>query len=57
MIAGIEGGKNASFALHAGLGFREAGRLSEVGAKFGRWRDLVFMEMRLDDRPFPCDPI
>lgn len=57
MIAGIEGGNSASIALHAGLGFREAGRLSEVGAKFGRWLDLVFMEMRLDDRPFPGDPL
>ena len=57
MIAGIEGGNNASIALHAGLGFREAGRLPEVGAKLGCWLDLVFMEMRLDDRPFPGDPI
>lgn len=57
MIAGIEGGNLASIALHAGLGFREAGRLPEVGAKFGRWLDLVFMEMRLDARLAPGDPI
>lgn len=56
MIAGIEGGNHASLALHTRLGFREAGRLSEVGAKFGRWLDLAFMELRLDERPFPGDP-
>lgn len=53
MVAGIEGGNHASIALHRSLGFREAGRLHEVGAKFGRWLDLVFMEIRLDDRRSP----
>jgi len=44
MIAGIEAGNAASIALHAALGFTEVGRLPQVGRKFDRWLDLVFME-------------
>ena len=44
MVAGIEGGNAASIALHERLGFQPAGRLEEVGTKFGRWLDLVFMQ-------------
>jgi phosphinothricin acetyltransferase len=44
MIAGIEAGNDGSIALHAGLGFVEVGRLPQVGRKFERWLDLVFME-------------
>jgi phosphinothricin acetyltransferase len=49
MIAGIEAGNAASIALHAGLGFVEVGRLPEVGRKFDRWLDLVFLEKILTD--------
>ena len=47
MIAGIEAENRNSIRLHASLGFREAGRLPEVGVKFGRWLDLVFMHLML----------
>ena len=47
MVAGIEAENRASIRLHASLGFREAGRLPEVGTKFGRWLDLVFMHLPL----------
>lgn len=49
MIAGIEAGNEASIALHAALGFAEVGRLPQVGRKFDRWLDLVFMEKILGD--------
>ena len=49
MIAGIEAGNEASIALHADLGFVEVGRLPEVGRKFDRWLDLVFLEKILAD--------
>lgn len=49
MIGGIEAGNIASLRLHAALGFREVGRLPEVGRKFDRWLDLVLMQRLLDD--------
>ncbi|MFD1952230.1 GNAT family N-acetyltransferase [Sphingomonas arantia] len=53
MIGGIEARNTASIALHAGLGFVEVGRLPQVGAKFGQWLDLIFMQRMLDDRVIP----
>ena len=47
MIAGIAGDNLASLKLHAKRGFTETGRMPEVGFKFGRWLDLVFMQKRL----------
>jgi phosphinothricin acetyltransferase len=47
MIAVIGGGEPASIALHASLGFREAGRLNGVGYKFGRRLDIVMMQRGL----------
>jgi len=44
MIAGIEAQNTASIRLHEHFGFKEVGRLPEVGKKFGRWLDLVFMQ-------------
>ena len=47
MIAGIDSDNTASMCLHATLGFKEAGRFSEVGFKFDRWLNLVFMQLML----------
>ena len=47
MIGGIEAGNAASLALHERAGFVEVGRLPEVGRKFERWLDLVFMQKML----------
>ncbi|HMN73741.1 MAG TPA: N-acetyltransferase family protein [Rhodoblastus sp.] len=49
MIAGIEAENASSIRLHASLGFVEAGRLPQVGTKFGRWLDLLFMQLTLAD--------
>lgn len=48
LIGGIEAGNTASIRLHEALGYAQAGRLNEVGRKFGRWLDLVFMQKILD---------
>lgn len=53
MVAGIESGNTGSIRLHEGLGFRPAGVLHQVGMKFGRWLDLTFLELILDDAPTP----
>lgn len=47
MIAVIGGGEPASVALHAALGFEHAGRMRNVGRKFGRTLDTVYMQRDL----------
>jgi phosphinothricin acetyltransferase len=47
MIAGIDADNAISIRLHRNLGFRQAGHFHEVGFKFGRWLDLVFLELPL----------
>ena len=47
MIAGIEAENVPSIRLHESLGFRMAGRFTEVGRKFDRWLDLACMELVL----------
>ena len=47
MIAGIEAENIPSIRLHESLGFRMAGRFTEVGRKFDRWLDLACMELVL----------
>jgi len=47
MIAGIDADNAASIHLHQSLGFINAGHFHEVGFKFGRWLDLVFLQCRL----------
>lgn len=47
MLGGIAADNEASLRLHRKLGFVETARLPEVGLKFGRWLDLVFMQKAL----------
>ncbi|MED7929084.1 GNAT family N-acetyltransferase [Nonomuraea sp. LP-02] len=48
MIAVIaDAGDDRSIALHRRHGFTEAGRLTEVGFKLGRWVDTTLMERPL----------
>lgn len=48
LVACITGDNNASIHLHERLGFRLVSRFSEVGRKFGRWLDVVDMQLILD---------
>ncbi|MBS1166415.1 MAG: GCN5-related N-acetyltransferase [Proteobacteria bacterium] len=57
MVAGIEAGNTTSIRLHRKLGFAEVGRLPEVGMKFGKWLDLAFLQLVLDDRATPDAPL
>jgi L-amino acid N-acyltransferase YncA len=54
MIAGIDADNAVSIALHRSLGFDSVGHFHEVGFKFGRWLDLVFMECILSPT---CDSV
>jgi len=53
MVAGIEAQNSASIHLHETLGFVTTGQMPQVGTKFGRWLDLTFMQLQLDDRTDP----
>lgn len=47
MVAGIEAGNEVSIRLHARHGFVETARMPELGFKFGRYLDLVFLQKTL----------
>lgn len=53
MVAGIEAGNVGSIRLHERLGFVLEGTMPQVGEKFGRWLDLSFLLLRLDDAAVP----
>jgi len=56
MVAAIEAGNAGSIRLHEKLGFERVGHLKEVGAKFGGWLDLAFLQLTLDARKTPDRP-
>jgi len=47
LVAGVSAENVSAIAFHRAIGFAEAGRLPEVGRKFGRWMDLVFLQKRV----------
>lgn len=47
IIAGIDAEQAASVALHAKFQFEKVGHLKQVGFKFGRWLDVIYMELLL----------
>jgi L-amino acid N-acyltransferase YncA len=44
MVAAVDGENVGSVRFHEGLGFEVVARFRQVGRKFGRWLDLVFLE-------------
>lgn len=53
MVAAVASENTGSIVLHERLGFVETGRMPQVGVKFGRWLDLTFLQLTLDDAPAP----
>jgi L-amino acid N-acyltransferase len=47
VLAVIDGSNLASVRLHARFGFQTVGHFKEVGYKFGRWLDVIYMELLL----------
>ncbi|HTN38307.1 MAG TPA: GNAT family N-acetyltransferase [Arachidicoccus sp.] len=45
MVAGIDGDNKESIRFHEKFGFVQVGYMKEVGYKFDRWLDLVFMQL------------
>lgn len=48
MIAGVDAANEASIRFHERLGFEKSGHLREVGHKFERWLDLVFLQRLIE---------
>lgn len=51
LVAVVGGENEASLAFHASLGFRIAGRLDEVGLKFGHWLPITYLILALSEAP------
>ena len=47
ILAGVDGEQTASVALHTKFHFEKVGHLKQVGFKFGRWLDVIYMELSL----------
>jgi L-amino acid N-acyltransferase len=48
MVAGVDAANTGSIRFHERLGFVQAGVLREVGWKFDRWLDLVFLQRSIN---------
>jgi len=51
IIAGISADNEISIALHQSFGFTEVAHFKQVGYKFGRWLDLKFLELLIENKP------
>lgn len=47
IVAGIDSENEASLRLHARFGFEPVAHFKQVGYKFGRWLDVVYLELLL----------
>jgi phosphinothricin acetyltransferase len=47
IIAGIDADQAASIVLHERFRFQKVGHFRQVGFKFGRWLDVIYMELVL----------
>ena len=47
ILAAIDAQNEVSIRLHASFGFERVAHLKQVGFKFGRWLDVVYLELLL----------
>jgi len=57
LLAGITVPNPASIRLHEHFGFRRVALLERVGWKFGRWHDVGYWELHLQEADAPPGPI
>jgi phosphinothricin acetyltransferase len=48
MVGGVEAERDRSLCFHERLGFVRVAHFKEVGFKFGRWLDLLFLQRILE---------
>lgn len=51
MVGGIDAANTGSIRMHERLGFVQAATLREVGRKFDRWLDLMFVQILIERPP------
>ncbi|WP_047248242.1 GNAT family N-acetyltransferase [Chromobacterium subtsugae] len=49
ILGAVDADNEGSIRFHEKLGFVQVGRLPQVGFKFGRWLDLVYLQRFIDD--------
>jgi phosphinothricin acetyltransferase len=49
MVGGIDSSNEGSYHFHQKMGFKEVARFKEVGHKFDRWLDIIFMQLILEE--------
>jgi L-amino acid N-acyltransferase YncA len=49
LIAGVSADQPASLRVHQRLGFSEVARFKEVGFKFGKWLDVIYLQKMIAD--------
>jgi phosphinothricin acetyltransferase len=45
IVAGADAEQAASLALHTKFGFVQVAHFKQVGFKFGRWLDVIYMQL------------
>ena len=53
ILAGIDAANEPSLRLHARFGFERVAHYKQVGFKFGRWLDVIYMELLLPGTKTP----
>jgi L-amino acid N-acyltransferase YncA len=53
MVASVDAANERSLCMHEKLGFVRVAHMPQVGCKFGRWLDLVMLQVVLSDSA-PC---
>ena len=48
MVGAVDADNAASIGFHERLGFQQVARMPEVGRKFDRWLDLVFVQLIIE---------
>ncbi|MFT7028411.1 MAG: L-amino acid N-acyltransferase YncA [Paracoccaceae bacterium] len=56
MLASVDADNAGSIKFHERHGFEAVAHFRQVGVKFDRWLDMVFMQLTLDDAATPPAP-
>lgn len=57
LIGAVDGENEKSIAFHRKMGFEISSLLPQIGTKFGRWLDLHFATLVLNDTPAPASSL